>query len=157
MRLTISGVNLPGRTFCRPDGSSMDNVHVGIQLRRDPAGLVRADAPEAQWEVDVEVDVDVVAAEGTRDFRGPAVQGRRGERFIYMTWGDVGREGEFEMFRRAKLMLDRVDPATMAAAVEAGALTALVDLTGDDGGPRCARVDPPAIVWSVPQARPPAR
>jgi hypothetical protein len=150
--VTIKGVNLPGRTFCRPDGSPMDNVHVGIQLRRDPAQLVRADAPEARWEVDVDVvdRVDRTGADDSRDFRGPAVQGKRGERFLYLTWGDVGPNGEFEMFRRAKLMLDRIGPQLIEAAARAGSLTAVVDLTGGDGGPRCARVDPPALTWSAP-------
>jgi hypothetical protein len=54
------------------------------------------------------------------------------------------------MFRRAKLMLDRIEPSVINAAIAAGRLVATVDLTGGDGGPRCARVDPPAIIWSVP-------
>ena len=141
----ITGVNLPGRVFCRPDGSSMDNVHVGVQLRRDPAALVRADASEASWEVDVEV----VRKDGALDFRGPAVQGKRGERFLYLTWGNVGPDNEFEMFRRAKLMLDRVEGGLIESAVASGRLRAEVDLTGGDGGPRCARVDPPAVTWSA--------
>ena len=89
-------------------------------------------------------------AKGRRvlDFRGPAVQGKRGERFIYLTWGDVGSDGEFEMFRRAKLMLERVAPELIESAAKTGCLTASVDLTGNDGGPRCARVDPPAVAWS---------
>lgn len=124
----------------------MGNVHVGVQIGREPAQLVPADQPEIGWEVDVEV----VRNGGVLDFRGPAVQGKRGDRFLYLTWGDVGGGGEFEMFRRAKLMLDRVEPAVMASAVDAGQLAALVDLTGDDGGPRCARVDPPAVAWSAP-------
>jgi hypothetical protein len=147
MRIAIAGVNLPGRSFCRPDGSDMENVHVGVQIRRDPAELVRADEPEAQWEVEVEV----VRKDGRRDFRGPAVQGKRGERFIYLTWGDVSADGEFEMFRRAKLMLDRLDPELMESAMKTGRLAARVDLTGGDGGPLCARVDPPAVVWSIPK------
>ena len=124
----------------------MENVHVGVQLRREPADLVRADAAEAHWDV----DVDVVSAAGAVDFRGPAVQGKRGDRFVYLTWGDVGPNHEFEMFRRAKLMLDRVDPDLIVRAVRAGRLAATVDLTDEHGGPRCARVDPPAIAWSVP-------
>ena len=143
--MTIIGVNLPGRTFCRPDGSSMENVHVGVQVGRDPADLVRADEPEARWEVDVEV-----VRKGDRDFRGPAVQGKRGDRFIYLTWGDVDRASSFEMFRRAKLMLDRIEPHLIEAAIEADRLEARVDLTGKDGGPLCARVDPPAVSWSAP-------
>ncbi len=145
MRLTIVGHHLPGRTFCRPDGSVMDNVHVGVQLRHDPAELVGADAAHASWAV----DVDVFDRDGGPDFRGPAVQGRRGDRFVYLTWGNVGADGGFEMFRRAKLMLDRIDPSLLTAARAAGSLRARVDLTGARGGPRCARVDPPAVEWSV--------
>ena len=148
VRIAITGVNLPGRVFCNPDGSTIENVHVGLQMRRDPAHLVRADEREARWEVDVEV----VRKDALLDFRGPAVQGKRGERFLYLTWGDVSSDGEFEMFRRAKLMLDRVAPDLIGPATKTGRLAAKVDLTGNDGGPRCARVDPPAIVWSVPEA-----
>jgi len=91
----------------------------------------------------------VVRVDGDLDFRGPAVQGRRGDRFVYLTWGDVGQEGEFEMFRRAKLMLDRIDRVLLDAAVAGRGLNARVELSDDRGGPRCARVDPPAVEWSV--------
>ena len=144
MRIAIIGVNLPGRVFCQADGSVMENVHVGVQVRRDPAQLFPADEPETRWELDVEV----VRRDGGLDFRGAAVQGKRGERFIYLTWGDVSSDGQFEMFRRAKLMLDRVAPDLIESAAKTGRLTARVDLTGNDGGPRCARVDPPAVAWS---------
>lgn len=86
------------------------------------------------------------------DFSGPAVQGKKGERFVYLTWGNRGADGRFEVFRRAKLMLNRVDPALIEGAARAGRLLATVDLTDDKGGPRGARVDPPAIEWSVPEA-----
>jgi Family of unknown function (DUF5990) len=148
MRVVITGVNLPGSVFCRPDGSAMENVYVGVQLRREPAQLVRADATQARWEF----DVDEVRNNGHLDFRGPAVQGRRGERFIYLTWGDLDAVHGFEMFRRAKLMLDRIEPELIESAARLGRLAATVDLTDELGGPRCARVDPPAIVWSVPPA-----
>ena len=143
----ITGVHLPGRVFCRPDATVMENVHVGVQVRRDPAQLVRADQREAHWDIDVEI----VRKDGVVDFRGPAVQGRRGERFIYLTWGDVGSDEGFEMFRRAKLMLGQVEPELLESALVTGCLSAIVDLTGEDGGPRCARVDPPAVAWSAPE------
>ena len=146
MRVEITGVNLPGRTFCRPDGSALENVHVVVQIRRDPVRLVRADALEAHWEL----EVDVVRTDTGLDFRGPAVQGKRGDRFLYLTWGEVHADGAFEMFRRAKLMLHRIDAGLIDSAVANGGLAATVDLTGRGGGPRCARVDPPAVVWSVP-------
>ncbi len=145
MRVGITGVNPPGRRFCRPDGSDMDNVHVGVQIRRDPAQLVPADETDTRWEVDVEV----IRKDDVIDFRGPAVQGKKGDRFVYLTWGNLEEDSEFEMFRRAKLMLDSVDPDLIELATEAGGLEAVVDLTGEDGSPRCARVDPPAVAWSV--------
>ena len=144
MQLTITGVNLPGRTFCRPDGSAMDNVHVGLQVRTEPAYMIRADATDASWVC----DIDVVRSNDSVDFRGPAVQGKRGERFVYLTWGNLA-VGHFEMFRRAKLMLNRIDADVMASAVQSGGLAATVDLTDARGGPRCARVDPPAVRWSA--------
>ena len=85
------------------------------------------------------------------DVRGRAVQGRRGERFAYLTWGSGGAEG-FTMFRRAKLFLDEV-PALAASDGGVGSagqpgVTARVDLTDDDGMPRCARLRAPAVTWS---------
>jgi hypothetical protein len=46
-------------------------------------------------------------------------------------------------------MLDRIDPELVDAASTAGGLAARVDLSDDRGGPRCARVDPPAVEWSI--------
>ena len=148
MRVVVTGVNLPGRVFCCPDGSAFQNVHVGVQLRREPAQLVRADSNHARWEF----EVDVVRNDGLVDFRGPVVQGRRGDRFIYLTWGNLDDAHGFKMFRRAKLMLDRIDPDVIELAARVGCLAATIDLTDDFGGPRCARVDPPALAWSVPEA-----
>jgi hypothetical protein len=124
----------------------MENVHVGVQVRREAADLIRADESGASWDLDIEI-----IRRDDLDFRGPAVQGKRGDRFIYLTWGDVGPDGSFEMFRRAKLMLDRIEPQLIEAAIEADCLEARVDLTGLDGGPLCARVDPPAVSWSAPK------
>ena len=129
MRIVIEGRNLPGRRF-----EEHGNVHVGLQERRDPVGLVPADAPSARWAL----DVAVVGPAGDRDFRGPAVQGKRGERFVYLTWG-TGSGSDFEMFRRAKLML--------AEAPDADVVRAVVHLTDERGMPRCARLRPPALEW----------
>ena len=132
MRLTIDGHHLPGASC-----GTYQDVHVGLQLRKDPAELVRADASSVRWEVNIEV---LNGAEGV-DFRGPAVQGRHGERFLYLTWGE-GSGASFTMFRRAKLMLaDVPDP-------HASAVTARVHLTDGAGMPRCARLTPPALEWS---------
>jgi hypothetical protein len=146
VKLVLIGTDLPGRTFCDPDGGLLDNVHVGVQIRNEPENLVRGDAPDARWELEIDTTID---DDGLVDFRGSVVHGKRGERFIYLTWGNVDDAGEFEMFRRAKLMLNRVDQNLMHDAVKRWQLSASVRLTDDRGAPRCARVDPPAIIWNV--------
>jgi Family of unknown function (DUF5990) len=135
MLLEIHGHHLPGRHW-HLDGEPYDNVHVGVQVRREPHNLVRGDAASATWTV----PIDVVERDGKHDFRGPAVQGRRDERFVYLTWGNVGADGTFTMFRRAKLML-----ADLLELADEPHVIAGVHLTDDCGGPRCARLRPPAL------------
>lgn len=140
MLLVIEGRDLPGRRF-----ASYDDVHVGLQVGRDLAQLVPADAPTARWEAEVRR----VGGAGSMDWRGPVVQGKRGERFVYLTWGSKRPDGGFEMFRRAKLMLDRIEPAVLDEVGDDGVLRAEVVLADEKGCPRCARVDPPAVRWSA--------
>lgn len=147
MRVVIEGFDLPGRTFCDPGGKPLDDVHVGVQVRQEPHELVAGDAARARWELDVGV---VTAPDGSLDFRGPPVHGKRGDRFLYLTWGNLDGQGHFDRFRRAKLMLDRVDPALVREAHQhQRRLVGRVRLTDSHGGPRCARVDPPDLEWTV--------
>jgi hypothetical protein len=144
----IIGVEMPGRTCAdaRPDGLVYENVHVGVQRRREVVDTVPGDAPTAVWNL----TVDTVARDGTLDFRGPFVQGRRDDRFLYLSWGSVDANGRFEMFRRAKLMLDAVSHELVRAADRPGRrLVGTVSLTHADGMPRCAAVRPPVIAWTV--------
>jgi len=124
MRLIIRGHQLPGLT-CGP----YRNIHVGLQVKSQPVDLVPADAAAAEWVTEIRTD--------DGDFRGPAVQGKRGERFVYLTWGTVDGDA-FSMFGRAKLMLAEL-PA------DAAEVTVDVDLTDESGMPRCARLRQPAI------------
>jgi Family of unknown function (DUF5990) len=137
--LEIHGHHFPGRVW-HIDDEPCHNVHVGIQVGRDPADLVPGDSDEAVWRVDLKV----VEGDAGLDFRGPAVQGRRGERFVYLIWGAVSAEGAFTMFRRAKLMLgDLANVVWPDRPIQR--LVVRVDLTDGCGGPRCARLRPPAL------------
>lgn len=139
MLLTIRGHHFPGRSW-HLDDQPCHNVHVGIQLGREPSDLVPGDSGKAVWTTEIEV----IDRDGKLDFRGRAVQGRPGSRFVYLTWGDVAADGTFTMFRRAKLML--ADLEHLVTATDPGRrITAEVDLTDDCGGPRCARLQPPAL------------
>lgn len=143
MLVRIEGVDLPGRA-CPP---GMRNVHVGTQRGREPHDLVPGDASAATWELELTTKP---GPDGTVDVGGPFAQGRRGDRFLYLTWGDIGPGGHFSMFRRAKLLLADVDPALLAqAAAGEGALVARVSLTDAKGLPVCARVRPPQVTWSL--------
>jgi hypothetical protein len=145
MRIVIEGHDLPGADFVS-DGVPLHEVHVAVQIGEHPIGLVRGDAPSARWEIDVRT---VVGDDVSVDLRGPAVFGKKGERFLYLTWGDVPTSGTFVRFRRAKLMIGDIEPSLLAgAAHDDGVLVASVSLTDERGCPRCARVKPPAISWS---------
>ena len=143
MRIVIEGHDLPGAEFVS-DGVPLHNVHVAVQIGKEPVGLVRGDADSARWVIEVRT----IEADGRVDLRAPAVHGRKGERFLYLTWGDVGADDSFGMFRRAKLMIGDIEPEMLAAATrDDGVLVASLSLTDERGGPRCARVKPPVISW----------
>lgn len=127
MRVVIRSTDLPGSTC-----GERTSVQVGIQLGSDPAELVTGGSPSAEWVTEVQVT-------GDGDFRGPAVHGKRGERFLYLVWL---ADPDGERFGRVKVMLDeQVDRS-------AEVVTATVSLTDEHGRPRCARLRPPAISWS---------
>ena len=153
MRLEIRASDLPGRQFGPAQGADVEhhNVCVGLQIGREPEQVVEADAEQVTFSA----EMTVMPLEEGHDFRGPAVQGRRGERFVYLTWGDVDPAGSFIMFRRAKLMLGAIKPAVISAANQpGGVLVATLGLTDAKGGPLCARVVPPAVVWSAERVDP---
>jgi hypothetical protein len=146
--IRIVGVELPGRTCAdpRPGGLEYENVHVGVQRRKDVVDLVPGDAPDAEWNL----TVDTVTKDGALDQRGPFVHGKRGDRFLYLSWGTVDDADHFEMFRRAKLMFGAVpDELLRTAQVPGRRLVGTVRMQHDDGMPRCAAVRPPVIEWTV--------
>jgi hypothetical protein len=151
VHIRIEGHDLPGRRG-GPEAEALrlHDVQVGVQRTvagRQPevVGRVPATAESAVWELEVagrEVD-DLL------DVGGPWVHGRPGARFLYLSWGSVDG-GAFTMFRRAKLMFGDVPTELLRAAYEgSGVLVGELGLTDAEGGPRCARVRPPDIVWTL--------
>lgn len=140
MRVEVIGYNPPGRS-CGAGESHVANIHVGLGLKDQPHDLFRGDE-DTHWTVDVKVVDD--------DFRGKFVHGKRGDRFLYINWGDVDDDGTFRLFRRAKVMLSEVDPKLVAHAESSGKpLVARVNLTDEKGFPTCARFRPSDIEWAV--------
>lgn len=146
MRIRIEGHDLPGaRGGAQADALRLGGVHVGVQRGRQVVELVPASAASARWELEVagrEID-------GLLDVGGPWVHGRPGARFLYLSWGSVDGSG-FAMFRRAKLMFGDIPTALLRGAHEgSGVLVGELGLTDACGDPRCARVRPPDIVWTL--------
>ncbi len=135
MQIRIEGSDLPG----------LAGVSVGVQRKAEVVDLVPARSLAAVWEFDVTArEVDELL-----DVGGPWVHGRPGARFLYLSWGRVSGD-EFAMFRRAKLLFGDIPTAMLRAAYSGeGLLVAQLGLTDELGGPRCARVRPPDIVWSL--------
>ncbi|WP_234308130.1 MULTISPECIES: DUF5990 family protein [unclassified Streptomyces] len=154
MRIRIDAVDLPGLTHsAQVDGTvtTYDNVHVAVQRRDRPAELLEpqpGDAPSATWTLECATSASPAGTE----VKGPYVQNRLGRRFIYLSWGTVDESGMFTMFRRAKLMLDVIPADTLAAAARDGLLVGRLGLTDAQGGPLCARVEPPRITWTAAHA-----
>jgi hypothetical protein len=143
--VTVEGYDMPGRR-CAPSDSdrSYDNVHAGIQRGREVIELVPGDAPDARWSFPINVKS---SDDGSVDFGGPYVHGRRGDRFLYISWGAV--DPDFEMFRRAKLHFADCDPGVLREALGDGELVCRVRMTDGHGNPRCAHVRAPDATWSV--------
>ncbi|MFE7772462.1 DUF5990 family protein [Streptomyces sp. NPDC057445] len=135
LTLRITGRDLPGRGC-----GDFSDVHAGVQRGKDPEQLVPADAEKALFDITADV---VRVPDGTTDFRGPYVQGRRGERFFYLTWGELPSGGSFTMFRRAKLFFADIPEELVAS----GAAETSLGLTDCHGLPLCAAVRPPRVVW----------
>ena len=160
LTVVIEGYDLPGLT-CRPgpDGTGYRNVHVALSGKSkdrpalvlpDQPGLaiepVPGDAESARWEVPVTVRR---GADGF-DFSGPFVGGARDDRSLGLAWGEVPGDGTLRLFRGAKLRLADIDPRLVEEAMRPGhRLIARIRLTDPNGNPVCARVHPPALVWSV--------
>jgi hypothetical protein len=147
--VVVRGHTMPGRALVTAEAH--ENIHVGVQRKEDVVEHKPGDASEVEWRFDVDVVAD--GAGGPYDFKGPYVHGKKGDRFLYLCWGDVDAKGHFHRFRRAKLMLAAVDASIVRDAIARGALLATLAMTLPDGTPVCAAQRPPRIVWSAPRAR----
>ena len=95
--MRIEGFDMPGLSCAPHDAPARyANVHVGLQRGKDVVDLYPGDAPLAAWSF----PVNLKHHDGGLDFGGPFVHGRRGDRFVYLSWGVVDAGG-FRMFRRA--------------------------------------------------------
>ena len=147
MIVEIRGVNGPGRR-CNPspEHGPYTDVQVGVGHFADPIGLVSGDTQGVHWRVPVRV----VRLDGELDFRGPHVDGKRGDRLIYLNWFNRESDGQLKLFRRGKVMLEGLDPRLVEQAERTkAALTCTVNLTNEKGLPSTARFWAANLDWRV--------
>jgi hypothetical protein len=126
------------------------NILWALQLGRDeivkPSSVTRS---RISFDFAVEV-VDGGAKAGFR-LRGPAVQGRPGERFVYLRIGTYAGQTGTAVARRAKIGLEGITPELLAAvrAKRAGVLEVQFAGTDSKGGAACATVPLLGNGWSV--------
>jgi len=124
------------------------NILWALQLGRDE--LVK---PTSMTKTRICFDFTVeVVAEGTGVLvRGPAVQGRLGEKFVYLCIGAYAGQADSPGGWRAKIRLEGITQKQVAAvkARRTGVLEARFAGTSKTGGPACATVPLLGNAWSV--------
>jgi len=131
-----------------PPFGSEHGVRFGLQAGRD----VHEHVP-ATGTAEFHTQVEIVDVEAGRDFRGPHVHGRKGDRFLYLSWGVLDEAEPFVMLARAKIKLADV-PAELfeAVGVNGGVLVCELKATNDRGQPASGSIRPPDIGWRVESA-----
>lgn len=79
-----------------PDHGRYEGVHVGVGRYNDPIGLVRGDTRGVDWQAEVRA----AWRDKRPDFRGPYVDGKRGDRDIYLDWLSRKPNGQLKLLRR---------------------------------------------------------
>lgn len=125
-----------------------EGVAWALQLGRTELVRPVRESPHLEFVAAVRV---VAGTDGKLDFRGAAVQGPRGGRFVYLTSGTRAGQRDSCWNRRAKVSLEGLRPLL---AEEAGAVTATHGVaairgTGRDGGPACASVPLIGAGWKL--------
>lgn len=124
-------------------------IQWALQLGRDE--IVQPTAI-TKGRITFDFTIEVVAGDSPAKFRlrGPAVQGRPGERFVYLRMGSyAGQDGAPGW--RAKISLEGITRKLVDAALakRSRVLEARFAGTAKNGGPACATVSLLAPGWSV--------
>jgi hypothetical protein len=142
LKIRIHCHNLPGKSF-----EGRTGVRLGIQHGNSVVDDVPGDTAEVTFTVPLRVGENPKTRRP--NFLGPYAHGTADERFIYLSWGE--RKGdEWEMFRRAKLLLGHIMFENIEAAEAVGQpIGVSIDMTDAKGGPRCASLKPTQVEWEL--------
>lgn len=122
-----------------------DGVLFGLQSKH-----VVDDPVPACATAEFQTAIEVVRSGGEFDFTGRHVHGRRGDRFLYVSWGIPDGAEPFVMFARAKIKLLAIPSGLLDDVIGTGqVLTADLQATDSKGQPATGTITPPAIRWHV--------
>ena len=94
------------------------------------------------------VQIEVRSSSEGLDFVGDHVHGRRGDRFIYLSWGVADATDPFVMFARTKIKLAHIPYDLIELSVEQRRpLRAELQATNARGQPATGTINAPAIRW----------
>ena len=115
------------------------HVEYALQLGRDE--LVKPTSRTAKGIV-FEFTVEVIEDDTTGSFRlrGPAVQGPRGKRFVYLCVGGYAGDTSANVGGRVKVSLEGITSTLLEKAKRGDTLEAQFEGTGRNGGPAYASV-----------------
>jgi hypothetical protein len=151
VKFRVVGDRLPGLKWGRSRGALVDRepVYVGVQRKHQVVGLTPGDAKRAVFRFPIEVRS---TSDGEFDYSGPFVHGKKGGRFIYLSWGGLGGDGAFTMFRRAKLKLAEIDKREMERILSSKSPVVIqgrLKMTDEEGGPVCGSSVSEKVKWRV--------
>ena len=127
-----------------PPFAAGDGILFGLQSRQ-----VVDDPRPASVTTEFYTAIDIIrTADSGFDFAGEHVHGRRGDRFIYLTWGLPDSTEPFVMFARAKIKLDSIPADLLDVSIESGQpLIAELQATNTQGQPASGTIKPRSIDW----------
>lgn len=131
----LPGTECAGKTAAR----------LGIQK----GAVVIEDVPADVEGVTFTVPIGIRRASPTSvpDYSGPFVQGKKGERFLYLNWGERNGQ-EWEGFGRVKLSLSPLTGAVVDKALQTGEpVRVTITMTDAKGKPVFATVREEYLQW----------
>ena len=110
--------------------------------------LQRPSNPRAQIVFDV--PISVTDADGVPNFGGPFVQGKPGDRFLYVDIGKYAGQRNTTWARRMKVPLGNITWALIEQAAKSGkAIETRIPGTSKDGGPTAASTAKLQSAWAL--------
>jgi hypothetical protein len=122
-----------------------DGVLFGLQSK----GEVDDPVPAVET-TDFDTVIEIRTDGSGVDFFGAHVHGRRGDRFLYLSWGLPDQTEPFVMFARAKIKLVTIPTDLLDQCLEHnGQLVVEVEATNTKGQPSSGTIKPHDSAWRM--------